>query len=175
MDGDNELRAIKCQCGDAHTLLLTDTHLVMAWGGGDSIGDGHEWDHLGHGTEETKFRPKVIELLRYLHVIDIAAGLDHSLSATTDGNVYSWGDGHGGNLGHGDQENQSTPRRIEYFSDNGIKAISVCGGAFHSAVISSSNELYLFGNKKLIPTKLNIPNVGQVAIGEDCIAMIVQK
>ena len=36
----------------------------------------------------------------------------HYLALTADGQVYSWGNGEGGRLGHGDTRSEFTQRRI---------------------------------------------------------------
>eukprot|EP01084_Bolivina_argentea_P095715 172046_1 len=83
-----------------HTLLLTTNGALLSFGSGDS-------GKLGHGHEENKiYKPKVIEALLSKHVIDIAAGNVHSLCVTADGQLYSWGQGGRGQLGHGDRNNK---------------------------------------------------------------------
>ena len=49
----------------------------------------------------------MIEVLQGKDVIDIAAGGAHSAAITTNGELYTWGKGRYGRLGHGDSEDQS--------------------------------------------------------------------
>ena len=46
----------------------------------------------------------------------VSAGPRHSLAATADGAVWSWGDGDFGKLGHGDEQNQLLPTKIEVWA-----------------------------------------------------------
>lgn len=57
-------------------------------------------------------RPRVIESLRGTEVIDIAAGGAHSACITAAGELYTWGKGRYGRLGHGDSEDQLKPKMV---------------------------------------------------------------
>ena len=43
----------------------------------------------------------------------MAAGKYHSLAIIESGAIYSWGEGEDGRLGHGDQQKQLLPKRVE--------------------------------------------------------------
>merc|ERR1712228_138426 len=136
----------------------------------------------GHGSLDTEYYPRVIEILRSLGIIDIAAGMYHSMAVSEDGKVFSWGSPGWdvfGQLGHPNLYRQSviaTPTVIDWFGDNGIRAIACYAGYDHSAVISDKKELYLFGknadsqlgfskyvkNTTHIPTKLNISGINKI-------------
>jgi E3 ubiquitin-protein ligase HERC2 len=57
-------------------------------------------------------RPRVIESLRGLEICDIAAGGAHSACISTAGELYTWGKGRYGRLGHGDSEDQTKPKLV---------------------------------------------------------------
>lgn len=57
-------------------------------------------------------RPRVIESLRGVEVVDIAAGGAHSACITASGELYTWGKGRYGRLGHGDSEDQLKPKLV---------------------------------------------------------------
>ena len=46
-------------------------------------------------------------------VVEVAAGVNHTLARTADGKIFSWGEGTHGALGHGDTEVQLVPKQIE--------------------------------------------------------------
>lgn len=57
-------------------------------------------------------RPCVIEALHGKNVVDIACGGAHSAAITANGELYTWGKGRYGRLGHGDSENQLKPKLV---------------------------------------------------------------
>ena len=57
-------------------------------------------------------RPRVIESLRGKDIVDIAAGGAHSACVTSAGELYTWGKGRYGRLGHGDSEDQTRPKLV---------------------------------------------------------------
>ena len=48
-----------------------------------------------------------------VRVVGVAAGGFHSIALAADGRVFTFGSGRYGKLGHGDEENQFTPRVVE--------------------------------------------------------------
>jgi alpha-tubulin suppressor-like RCC1 family protein len=73
----------------------------------------------------------------------ISSGLEHSLILTNNGDLYSFGCGLRGQLGHGNIKNYDSPKLIEALG--GIKIIDISCGAFHSIAISSFLDVYTFG------------------------------
>ena len=86
--------------GECHSLAITADGSVWSWGWG---GNGR----LGHGDQQLQLLPKKIEALAGQRVIAVSAE-DHSIALTADGAVWSWGDGAGGRLGHGDEQEQAS-------------------------------------------------------------------
>lgn len=60
---------------------------------------------------------------------------------TANGDVYTWGFGNEGQLGHGDKHDQFSPRKIQL--NEKVQKIS-CGGA-HSALLTQSGKLLMMG------------------------------
>lgn len=58
-------------------------------------------------------RPRVIDSLRGRDVVDIACGGAHSAVITASGELYTWGKGRYGRLGHGDSDDQLKPKLVE--------------------------------------------------------------
>lgn len=75
-------------------------------------------------------RPRVIESLRGVEVVDIAAGGAHSACITASGELFTWGKGRYGRLGHGDSEDQLKPKlvrtRVQPPSSHRIKLHLCC-------------------------------------------------
>ena len=75
-------------------------------------------------------------------VVQVAAGDGHSIALTAAGELYTWGGGGCGRLGHGDVEDQSVPRAV-----NGTGALmGMAGGDKHSLVTTREGRVLGFGN-----------------------------
>ena len=78
---------------DNHTLVLTRDGTVLSFGEGNA-------GQLGHGDQEVHDEPKVVEALRGVRVVAVAAGSKHSLVLTDEGAVLSFGAGGRRQLGY---------------------------------------------------------------------------
>ena len=59
-------------------------------------------------------KPRLIEALKSKRVRDIACGSSHSAAITSNGDLYTWGLGDYGRLGHGDNTTQLKPKQASY-------------------------------------------------------------
>ncbi|KAG2484325.1 hypothetical protein HYH03_016867 [Edaphochlamys debaryana] len=85
--------------GAGHTLCLTESGRVFAWGCNSTgqLGLGRGAGGAGGFTA----RPSLVEALTGQRVVSIAAGAVHSLAVTEEGRLYAWGAAAGGRLGLG--------------------------------------------------------------------------
>ena len=63
-------------------------------------------------------RPRIIEPLRGKEIVDVACGGAHSAVITAAGELYVWGKGRYGRLGHGDSDDQLKPKLVEALMGN---------------------------------------------------------
>eukprot|EP00741_Cyanophora_paradoxa_P000379 tig00000404_g370.t1 len=76
-----------------------------------------------------------------------AVGSVHCLALTARGEVYSWGSGGTGQLGHGDRKNVEEPTLVEALS--GIKVLDISCGFEHSAALArraTGTVVYAWGD-----------------------------
>jgi len=130
-------RVVAVSAGAQHSLALTTDGSVWSWGSGG-------FGQLGHGDDEQKqLLPKKVEALAGQRVVAVSAGLMHSLALTADGSVWSWGNGAFGKLGHGDEQCQLLPKKIEAFADQ--RVVTVSTGAHHSFALTADGAVWSWG------------------------------
>eukprot|EP00753_Platysulcus_tardus_P017106 PLAT6280.1.p1 GENE.PLAT6280.1~~PLAT6280.1.p1 ORF type:complete len:428 (-),score=164.11 PLAT6280.1:164-1324(-) len=66
------------------------------------------------------------------------------LAVTTRGDVFSWGSGKAGQLGHRDSRNQPVPRRVKGLQRKGV--VAVAGGREHSVAVTREGDVYTWGS-----------------------------
>ncbi|CAK8575202.1 unnamed protein product [Lathyrus sativus] len=116
-------------CGEFHTCAVSKSAEFFTWGDGT-----HNVGLLGHGNEASHWIPKSVDgFLDGLQVVSVACGTWHSALATSNGKLFTFGDGTFGVLGHGDQESVSYPKEVQLLG--GLRTIKVACGVWHTAAI----------------------------------------
>jgi alpha-tubulin suppressor-like RCC1 family protein len=116
-------------CGEFHTCAVTTTGELYTWGDGT-----HNVGLLGHGNDVGHWIPKRVSgALEGLQVAYVSCGTWHTALITSMGQLFTFGDGSFGVLGHGDLRSVSYPREVESLS--GLKTIAVACGVWHTAAI----------------------------------------
>ena len=72
---------------------------------------------LGHGEESDELEAKILDPLLTKDITQLALSRTFSLALSTHGEVFSWGSGKYGRLGHGNLRDRFLPLMIGYFSD----------------------------------------------------------
>ena len=129
-------RVVTVSAGWGHSLALTADGSVWSWGYG---GRGK----LGHGDEQDQLQPKKVEALAGRCVVAVSAGGEYSLALTADGAVWSWGRGASGPLGHGDQQHQLLPKKVEALA--GQRVVAVSAGCGHSVALTTGGAAWSWG------------------------------
>jgi alpha-tubulin suppressor-like RCC1 family protein len=116
-------------CGEFHTCAVTTTGELYTWGDGT-----HNVGLLGHGTDVGHWIPRRISgALEGLQIAYVSCGTWHTALITSMGQLFTFGDGSFGVLGHGDLKSISCPREVESLS--GLKTTAVACGVWHTAAI----------------------------------------
>ncbi|XP_006742515.1 RCC1 domain-containing protein 1, partial [Leptonychotes weddellii] len=70
-------------------------------------------------------------------------GAEHALLLDEAGQVFSWGQGRHGQLGHGTLEAEPEPRLLEALQ--GLPMAEVAAGGWHSVCVSETGDIYIWG------------------------------
>ncbi|XP_028645043.1 E3 ubiquitin-protein ligase HERC2, partial [Grammomys surdaster] len=126
-----------------HYLALAATGEVYSWGCGDG-------GRLGHGDTVPLEEPKVISAFSGKqagkHVVHIACGSTYSAAITAEGELYTWGRGNYGRLGHGSSEDEAIPMLVAGLK--GLKVIDVaCGsGDAQTLAVTENGQVWSWGD-----------------------------
>lgn len=116
-------------CGEFHTCAITMAGELYTWGDG-TFNTGL----LGHGTDVSHWIPKRVSgPLEGLQVVTVTCGPWHTALITSMGQLFTFGDGTFGVLGHGDKESVYYPREVD--SLLGLRTIAVACGVWHTAAV----------------------------------------
>ncbi|XP_065861404.1 PH, RCC1 and FYVE domains-containing protein 1-like [Euphorbia lathyris] len=114
-------------CGENHTCAVTLSGDLYSWGDGV-----YNSGVLGHGGEASHWIPKKVGGdMEGLHISYISCGVWHTAAVTSSGQLFTFGDGSFGALGHGDRSSTGIPREVEAL--RGLKTKKVACGIWHTA------------------------------------------
>ncbi|PSR95812.1 Ultraviolet-B receptor like [Actinidia chinensis var. chinensis] len=120
---------------------------VFIWGEGICYGLlGGGTHRLGQSltTQMDAVLPKALESTIMLDAQNIACGSKHAVLVTKQGEIFSWGEGLGGRLGHGVEVEVSNPKLISALS--GLDTELVACGEYHTCAVTLSGDLYTWGD-----------------------------
>jgi len=125
-------------CGMWHTVAVASGGEIWAWGDGAS-------GQLGTNKEVEELVPRRIESLKHVTIIAVSAGKAHTAALSCQGDVWTWGNGSDGQLGHGAAVLRSSkPLLVEHLQS----VIQVECGARYTAAVTEKGLLYTWGNSK---------------------------
>ena len=140
-------RVVKVRTGDDFTIALTETGALFGCGdahrGTLGLEQGRGWSTWNEERHAVGVFAPIASLLP-LPILDIAAGSHHTLALTAAGEVYSFGVGRRGQLGHANNASQLLPKRIEALER--VRVVRVYAAGDSSAVLSDEGEVWVFGN-----------------------------
>jgi alpha-tubulin suppressor-like RCC1 family protein len=149
--GGRSLHALSA--GEAHTCALLDDGLVACWGRDSSgqLGDGVP------GAPAPDPTPNIIALPGNHTATAITTGRFHTCAILENGMVACWGDDENGQLGDGATDPLGDPHPTPQLvgMPDGLSAVAISAGRFHTCVILSDGSVACWGS-----------NVGSVAGAE---------
>ncbi|MCH99645.1 ultraviolet-B receptor UVR8-like, partial [Trifolium medium] len=118
-------------------MALTSTGQLFGWGWNKfgQVGIGHNFDCSS---------PMLVNFPRAQKVVQISCGWRHTIAVTDRANVYSWGRGANGQLGHGDNLDRNVPKIIDAFSVDGCSEQHIKSSKYPSSgkPLASLSERY---------------------------------
>jgi len=141
--------------GHMHTVVWTEEGEAYSFGDGADGKLGHKSrvqcgghypsSRTASSDDWYLLEPTLIEgPLVGKRVAGVAAGQCHTVVWTEKGEVYSFGYGRQGRLGHGGIQNEHVPRMIEG-ALVGKRVVGVAAGSIHTVVWTEEGEAYSFG------------------------------
>ncbi|KAA8530718.1 hypothetical protein F0562_005348 [Nyssa sinensis] len=124
-------------------IVLRD---VLIWGEGIGGCLGCVVDKFGNhnGMQLDALLPKLLESTTMLDVQKLSLGGKHAALVTKQGEVFCWGEGKGGRLGHKVNMDVTCPKIVD--SLTGIYVKSVACGEYQTCAVTLSGELYTWGD-----------------------------
>lgn len=113
-------------CGHSMTVALATSGHVFTMGSSNN-------GQLGNPKADGKQPCMVQDKLGNELVEEISCGSNHVAALTSRSEVYTWGMGANGRLGHGDLKDRKKPCLVEALKDRHVKSIS-CGSNFTTCI-----------------------------------------
>jgi alpha-tubulin suppressor-like RCC1 family protein len=130
------LHIVQVSCGGQHGAVLTASGQVWTWGRGG-------FGRLGHGDNEHQSVPKLVEALANMRCVQVACGFAYTAVVSAEGELFTFGSGDNGRLGHGDRTDRRSPCRVDGL--RGVFVKRVCAGSVHTCVLDDMGRVYSFG------------------------------
>ncbi|KAJ1401107.1 regulator of chromosome condensation like protein putative [Ochromonadaceae sp. CCMP2298] len=127
---------VQLKGGMHHSLVLSSSGQMLAFGRGDSGQVGSSLKPMKNAGDFTG-EPLPPDLPAHTTIVSIGCGGNHNLALTDKSEVYSWGYGDMLALGHGKDEDERLPRKLNFSKAkiNNITITQVAGGGQHSAIV----------------------------------------
>ena len=177
----DSLKVKAVNCGDAHTVIITENGNIYSFG-------NNVFGQLGLDDDYSRNIPTLVTALAGLKAKAVSCGDNSTAIITEDNDLYSFGDNAWGQLGLDDEDNRYTPTLVSVPGSLKVKAVS-CGGQ-HTVIITEDGNLYSFGkndtgqlglgdrNNRDTPRLVNVPGglgVKAVSCGGQHTAIITEN
>jgi len=133
--------AVVVAAGEMHTVAVMIDGALWAWGNG-------VYGQLGLGDVKDRLVPARVggrEVFNGVQVLMAACGDWHTLAVTKAGDLWSWGEGEDGVLGHNNANDRLVPTQVEAQHFGHAKIVSAAAGESHSEAITEHGALYTWG------------------------------
>ena len=135
---------VQIAAGADHSLALDSGGALYAWG-------SNAYGQLGNGTTTNSSVPVAVKIagtpLAGKTIVQIAAGANHNMVLTSDGEVYIWGWNYHGQLGNNTKTNSNTIVAVQTIGTPlaGKKIVKIAAGQGHSLALTDDGMVYAWG------------------------------
>jgi alpha-tubulin suppressor-like RCC1 family protein/Ca2+-binding EF-hand superfamily protein len=143
--------AVQVVAGAGHALLVHKSGQLYSWGVGAGGRLGLDDAELGEAQKDSH-KPRLVQALdgRGMHVVRAACGFSHSAAVLSTGELFMWGSAANGKCGIGNITEAEecyivSPTRVIVGGSADRRVRKVSCGAAHSAVVTETGQLYVFG------------------------------
>ncbi|XP_006867837.1 PREDICTED: E3 ISG15--protein ligase HERC5 [Chrysochloris asiatica] len=162
---------VQISAGEAHSMALSMSGNIYSWGKND-------FGQLGLGHTDKTDSPSLVEELDNQEVEFLTCGGSHTALLTKNGQVFTFGAGNYGQLGHNSVQNESRPRLVTELTGNRVTQIA-CGRDHTLAYVPDLGKVFSFGSGKegqlgngrahnqLIPLPMKLPSKEELKF-ENC-------
>lgn len=150
-------RIVQLGCGSFFVVALSADGSLYSWGLIDCLGLGTlddvcercTPDQVAESISKDKrvvlLTPKRINVPTDHKIVRINAGQWHSCAINSEGELFTWGVGFQGRLGHGDKEPSLVPRKVGGDLE-GHKVVDVACGSFHTVALTNKGMVFCWGD-----------------------------
>ena len=123
------------ECGSHHMAAVSSTGRLYTWGSGS-------FGQLGHGERRAEPLPRLVVSLASIEVVRIACG-GHTCVLGAQGELFTFGNGKHGQLGHGERRAEASPRRVQALRH--ARVLGIACGDFHTLALADDGHVYTWG------------------------------
>ncbi|KAG7986247.1 hypothetical protein I3843_03G071000 [Carya illinoinensis] len=135
------VRVKSVACGEYQTCALTDSGELYTWGENGCGGD------IGGERNRSQWLPRKISgPLDGVTISNVSCGEWHTAIVSTSGQLFTYGDGTFGVLGHGNLQCVSHPKEVESLKGLWVKSVA-CGSWHTAAIVDIVVDRYRFNAK----------------------------
>jgi alpha-tubulin suppressor-like RCC1 family protein len=140
---------VEIACGATFNMAIDKEGTLWSWGSAENGCTGRNTDGKQIGAGKATFGvhlPSKIAVLQGTKIKKVVCGVSHTVALSDTGDVYTWGFGGYGRLGHKQQKDEFRPRKIEMKVFYPVTDIA-CGTQYNLA-IGAYGILYVWGKIK---------------------------
>ena len=137
-------RVLSVATGYSHSIAVAESGEAFSWGL-DDFGQCGYGAIQGAAVAHTQLTPKRIPSLfkQQVRVRNASAGKHHTIVVTETGDVYTFGRGTEGVLGHGDRTHRRAPELVLGLRHTRVSASA--SGDFHALVLTVGGKVFAWG------------------------------